>query len=118
MRGDGAILVLGIPGSDRWRLEAVHGTVLESLAPGTVFARMPDVLEELSEETLRLSGPPGDVPDPLASGLGPAAVSRFEQVNGQPGGYLAVVRARGGEQFTDRDVEDLRLLAEQTRVAL
>lgn len=116
--GDGAVLVLRTPGSDRWRLEAVHGTVLEGLAPGTVFTRMPHVLEELAEETLRLPGPPEDVPEPLTTALGPVAVSRFEPVDGQPGGYLAVVRRRGGEEFTERDVEDLRLLAEQTRVAL
>lgn len=116
--GEGAALVLGVPGSDRLRLEAVHGEVLGSVSTGVVFGSLQDVVDQLKDGTLLLAEPPPAMPEPLASALGPGAVSRFEHVDGQPGGYLTVVRRRGGQEFTPRDAHDLQLLAEQTRLAL
>lgn len=115
---DGAALGLGSHGDDRVRVEARHGDVLADLPAESSFLALPEITEQMTDETLRLAAPPASMGEPLASALGPIAATRFHHVDGRSGGYLAAVRVAGGPEFTAEEADELAGLATQTRLAL
>lgn len=114
---DSAVLVPG-PGAPRRSIRALSGD-LASRVPQSALPILRDVPAFLAEHPAGavLDGPPAGSHRRVHAVVGPMAIAPLAD-GGTAHGVLAIARRRGREPFTGDDLDLLRLLGQQTALAV